>query len=97
MSPACCLTLLAGGAGRGILSGERKVLRGGPAPLTLVSLGRWASVAAAAGNPYRGLRACAPTGAPRMFWSVLKKAALGSLAAAQLPKQGSVGQIIQRY
>jgi hypothetical protein len=27
-----------------------KVVRGGPAPLTLVSLGRWAGIAGAAGN-----------------------------------------------
>ena len=31
-----------------MLWGGMKVLRAGPAPLTLVSLGRWASIAAAA-------------------------------------------------
>ena len=34
----------------------RRGLRTGPAPLTLVSLGRWASIAAAAGNLSRGCR-----------------------------------------
>jgi hypothetical protein len=33
-----------------MFSSEMKVLRAGPAPLTLVSLGRWASIAAAAGD-----------------------------------------------
>jgi hypothetical protein len=39
-------------------------LRGGPAPLTLASLGRWAGITAAAGGP--------PSGGPRVAaWSVL--------------------------
>jgi hypothetical protein len=36
--------------------GVMKVLRAGPAPLTLVSLGRWASIAAVVGDSSRGCR-----------------------------------------
>jgi hypothetical protein len=43
-----------------MFSGAMKVLRDGPAPLTLVSLGRWASIAAAAGDLSRGCRVFHP-------------------------------------
>jgi hypothetical protein len=49
------LTIGCRGCGAGYVFGGTKVLR--PAPLTLVSLGRWAGIAAAAGNFFHGSHA----------------------------------------
>ena len=44
------LTIGCRGCGAGHVFGRTPGLRAGPAPLTLVSLGRWAGIAAAAGD-----------------------------------------------
>jgi hypothetical protein len=56
----CGLTIGCSGCGAGHVFVATKVLRGGPAPLTLGALGRWASIAAAAGDLSRGCRVFHP-------------------------------------
>jgi hypothetical protein len=49
------LTIGCSGCGAGHTFGGTQRWRGGPAPLTLVSLGRWASIAAATGGSHSRL------------------------------------------
>jgi hypothetical protein len=50
------LTIGCSGCGAWHVFWRMKVLRAGPAPLTLVSLGRWTGIATAAGVLTRGCR-----------------------------------------